>query len=326
MNYKTLSAVIFLCIYGFLAISCKKQKSKENLIEAKLKRDTLTIASKIPGRIVNIFVKESDMVQKGDTLAEIGTPEIDAKISQAQGAVQAAQGQYNMTQKGATSSDLEQLQAKYRGLKAQYDFAKKSLNRVKAMFKENLIPAQQYDEVYAKYQGAKAQFDAVGAQLKYVKTGGVRSEQKTMALGQLNRARGALKEALAAKSERFIIAPDNFSIESIALQPGELALPGYGIFTGYLPNKIYFRFTVPASEITKWHTKDTIQLKTSYKSKTTINATITYIKQLTSYADITTAYPNYEPGQELYEVHAEPVNINQVRNILTNATLWVLNK
>ncbi|MGE9516377.1 MAG: HlyD family secretion protein [Solitalea-like symbiont of Tyrophagus putrescentiae] len=325
MKYKTLLVVI-LHLYVLFGISCKKQNNKENLIEAKLKRDTITIASKIPGRIVNILVKESDVVQKGDTLAEISTPEIDAKILQAQGAVEAAQAQYNMAKKGATSSDLDQLQAKYRGIKAQFDFAKKSLNRVKAMFNENLIPAQQYDEVYAKYQGAKAQFDAVNAQLKYVKTGGVRSEEKTMALGQLNRAHGALKEALAAKNERFIIAPDNFSIESIALQAGELALPGYGIFTGYLPNKIYFRFTAPASKINKWHIKDIIKLKTSYNAKTTIDGTITYIKQLTSYADITTAYPNYEPGQELYEVHAEPVNINEVSNILTNATLWVLDK
>ena len=66
---------------------------------------------------------------------------------------------------------MRQLQAKYKGLKEQYDFAQKSFRRASNMYRDSLMSPQAYDEVYAKLQGAKAQFDAVNAELDDVKRG-----------------------------------------------------------------------------------------------------------------------------------------------------------
>jgi HlyD family secretion protein len=50
-----------------------------------------------------------------------------------------------------------------------------------------------------------------------------------MARGQKERAIGALQEAETADQERYIVAPQDMSIETITLNLGELAL-GYTLF------------------------------------------------------------------------------------------------
>src|SRR5690554_8128678 len=106
-----------------------------------------------------------------------------------------------MAATGATQNQLKQLNAKKSALKEQYEFAKKSLSRMDALVKDSLIPQQQYDEVFAKYQGAQAQLLAVDAEIADVQNG-VRVEQQMMALGQQDRASGALQEVSIAEKEQ----------------------------------------------------------------------------------------------------------------------------
>src|SRR5690606_15712830 len=185
----------------------------ERGVEGKIKREAITVTTKVPGRVAELLVSEGDEVKRGDTLAVLDIPEVDAKIAQAQGAVRAASAQYQMAERGATANQLKQLQAKHDALKEQYEFAHKSFSRVEAMFADSLIAPQQYDEAMAKFQGARAQYDAVVAELAEAKSG-VRKESKLRALGQRERASGALLEAEVASSERYIVAPADMAIET----------------------------------------------------------------------------------------------------------------
>ena len=167
--------------------SCSNKSEVAKSIQGKIERDEIAVVGKLAGRIDKILVNEGDFVKKGDTLAILDIPEVAAKKAQAQGAVKSAEAQYEMSVHGATSNQLKQLNAKKAALNEQYQFAKKSLNRLEAMVKDSLVPQQQYDEVFAKYQGAQAQLIAVDAEIADVKNG-VRLEQQIMALGQKERA------------------------------------------------------------------------------------------------------------------------------------------
>ena len=115
--------ILFLTI---ISISCKKPKN-ENIIQGKVENEQIAISSKIPGKIIKILVKEGDFVHKGDTLAILDIPEVDAKKSQAEGAVISAKAQYSMAVKGATDNQIKQWEAKKMGLKEQFEFAQKSI-------------------------------------------------------------------------------------------------------------------------------------------------------------------------------------------------------
>lgn len=299
--------------------SCSK-KSNDNIpIQGKVERDELAIVGKIAGRIDKILVQEGDFVKKGDTLAILDIPELVAKKAQAKGAVKSAAAQYDMSVQGASANQLKQLNAKKAALTEQYQFAKKSLERLEIMVQDSLIPQQQYDEVYAKYQGAKAQIIAVDAEIADVNNG-VRLEQQLMALGQQDRAMGALDEVAVAENEQYIIAPQDMKIETITLKLGELALPGYTLFKGSLNETTYFRFTVPESKVNQYAIGNEVFIDVVYKN-VTIKGVIKNVKQIGAYANISTAYPDYDIQDPLYEVVVNPMDVNQAKELLAKSTV-----
>lgn len=313
---KTLSIVLI----GATALSACRTAA-ENSLEGKIKREAITVTTKVPGRIAKLLVAEGDLVKQGDTLAILNIPEVDAKVAQAQGAVRSASAQYEMAERGATANQLRQLQAKHDALKEQYEFARKSFRRVEAMFADSLISPQSYDEATAKFQGARAQYDAVVAEFEEAKSG-VRKENKLMALGQQERASGALREAEVASAERYIIAPTDMSIETITLHVGELATPGYTLFNGYLHNTTWFRFTLPESRVGSLRRGQQIQVYVPYLGER-VDAKVTAIKQLAKYANVTTAYPDHELEEAVYEIKVSPLQLSQAEELLNDATVII---
>lgn len=310
---------ISLLIIAVFFTSCSNKSEVAQVIQGKVERDELAIVGKIAGRMERILVHEGDFVKKGDTLAILDIPEVQAKKAQAKGAVKSAAAQYEMSVHGATSNQLKQLNAKKAALTEQYQFAKKSLNRLDAMVKDSLIPQQQYDEVFAKYQGAQAQMIAVDAEIADVKNG-VRLEQQTMALGQQDRALGALEEVSIAESERYILAPQDMQIETITLKVGELALPGYTLFKGSLQETTYFRFTIPESLVKSYEKGKTVHVTVPYKNAT-INAVVQNVKQIGAYANIASAYPDYDMQDPLYELTVKPATTTEAKDLLSKSTV-----
>ena len=310
-----------ICLLGVTLslVACKNKSEISQVIQGKTERDEIAVVGKIAGRIDQILVHEGDFVKKGDTLAVLDIPEVEAKKAQAQGAVKSAEAQYDMSVHGATANQLKQLNAKKVALNEQYQFAKKSLQRLEAMVKDSLIPQQQYDEVFAKYQGAQAQVIAVDAEIADVKNG-VRLEQQTMAMGQQDRALGALQEVKIAENERYIIAPQDMQIETITLKLGELALPGYTLFKGLLQTTTYFRFTVPENDLKAYQKGKTVTVVIPYK-KVEISGVVQNVKQIGAYANIATAYPDYDMQEPLYELIVKPSNSSEVADILTKSTV-----
>lgn len=316
---KNIAYTVFLLL---LLQSCSSNKKEAKLLEGKIEREQIAVTTKVPGKIQKILVEEGQIVHKGDTLIILELPEVEAKSAQAQGALEAAQAQYDMALKGATDGQLKQLRAKVNGLKEQYDFAQKSLDRMRNLLRDSLISQQNYDEVYAKYQGAKNQYLAAQAEYGDV-SNGARIEQQKMALGQKERALGAVSEVNVAANERYVLAPQDMSIESVNLKVGELALAGYSLVSGYLINDTYFRLTVPESMVKDFQKGAVKTLRLPYLDNKEIKAAVVTIKALTSYADINTAYPDFEQKEALFEVRLKPENMEECTSLLTKATFVI---
>lgn len=314
---KTINLNYLLSAFLFLIVSCKEQEVKP--MEGKVKKEVISFAPKVTGRILEIYVQEGQTVKAGDTLAKLDVPEVSAKIAQAKGATSAARAQAQMAKNGATQNQLTQLKAKEKGIKEQYEFAQKSYRRATNMYRDSLMSPQAYDEVFAKYQGAKAQYDAVKAELRDVEIG-TRVEKIEMAMGQEEQAMGALQEANVAYSERYIIATNDMEIETITLNKGELATAGFAVFNGYIPGSTYFRFTIPESKISNYQKGMKVNMEINY-NKSQLEGNVITLKQLTRYADITAAFPDYEMQDAVYEIKIRPINAEATKNLLVNATV-----
>ena len=317
-TYKT----ILLSSFSLLILnSCNSDKITENL--GKVKFETISVSSKIGGRIQKIYVEEGQTVKKGDTLAMMNIPEVDAKMMQAEGAITAAKGQLDMAHNGATVEQISQIDGQLNSAKAQLEFAQESFNRLQNMYKDSLVSQQQFDEVRMKLNMAKAQVKGLTAKRNEI-TKGVRSEQVDQAKGQLDRALGAKEEVLSAANEQYLIAPANMSIETISLEEGELLTPGYALFNDYKTNSIYFRFTIPESKIYDYEVGKQLLVVNPYTKEET-RAKIVAIKQLAQYADITSTSPLYKLSESIYELKVVPVADISQQKFYTNATVLLKN-
>ncbi|SMO94691.1 HlyD family secretion protein [Gracilimonas mengyeensis] len=317
MNWKK-HIVLFVSL-TMLITACGDSETEP--LQGKLKREEIEITTKVPGRILKMMVQEGDVVQKGDTLAVLDIPEVEAKLRQAEGAWLSAQSQYEMAQSGATKEEREQVEAVFQAAKEQFEFVQKTMERMHEMYKDSLISSQQFDEISAKFKGAKAQYEQARAKRAEVMSG-VRSEKINMAKGQMERAKGALEEANVAYNERFVVAPADMDIQTVALEEGELALAGYTIFSGYQPNAPYLRFTVPESRVGSFSTGQQFTIIQPYTNDE-FTAKLVSVRQLAAYANKTSSYPNYAMGESIYEIKLIPDAQDKVAGIYTNTTVLI---
>lgn len=320
---KNTSATTAYLFAALLAASCNtRQPDDTNLpLQGKVKIETIAVSPKIGGRISKILVTEGQMVYKGDTLAIISIPELDAKLEQANGALLSAEGQLDLAVNGATAEQLQQIQSQLDAAAAQLDFAEKSFRRIQNMFNDSLVPAQQYDEVKSKYTAAAAQVNVIREKQKEI-LNGTRPETIRSARGQMTRAAGAKKEVITAAGERILTAPADMQIESITLQEGELALPGYTLISGNDISKVSFRFTVSEKEINKYKIGDPVKIRVAGTDKI-IAASVSSVIQMARYADNTSTAPNRQIGESFFELKTTPGNQAEAYGIYNNTTVFL---
>ncbi|MBK6935595.1 MAG: biotin/lipoyl-binding protein [Chitinophagaceae bacterium] len=318
-NVNILTAVIALLLFA----SCNFGKNNNESLppQGKVKIESIAVTPKIGGRIEKILVSEGQAVHKGDTLAIISIPELNAKMEQANGALLSAEGQLDLAVNGATTEQLLQIQSQLDAANAQLDLAEKSFSRIQNMFNDSLVPAQQYDEVRSKYNSAVAQVNTMKAKQKEI-INGTRPETIRSAKGQLTRAMGAKNEVLTAATERFLIAPANMVIESITLKEGELALPGYSLFNGEATGSTFFRFTISEKEINRYKTGQQVTIKSTGDNRL-ISAIIKTVSPLPKYADNTSVAPNREVGEGFFEMKIVPANQADARGLYNNTTVFL---
>ena len=90
------AVVIIVAVIGFFAFD-----RDPDVIQGQVEVSEYRVSSKVPGRILELRVKEGDYVKVGDTLAILDAPEVRAKMEQAQSAQSAAAALELKAQNGA---------------------------------------------------------------------------------------------------------------------------------------------------------------------------------------------------------------------------------
>ena len=235
--------VILMGLIGFFALGRDPE-----LVQGQVEVSEYRVSSKVPGRILEIRVKEGDYVRVGDTLAILDAPEVMAKMQQAQGADSAASAMEQMAQNGARQ---EQVQGAYQMLqkaKAGLEIAEKSYNRIQRLFDEGVMSAQKRDEVYANYKAMEATYEAAKSQYEMA-VNGARREEKMAAQAQVERAKGAVAEVNSYIGETVQLAQMDGEVSSIYPKVGELVGTGSPIMTISMMDQMWGSFNVREDQL-----------------------------------------------------------------------------
>ena len=130
-------AVVALGISAVLLIS-----SDKTVITGMIEVTEVDVAPKIPGRVDSVLVREGDQVRKGQLLASLESKEIDAKVEQARGAMDAALAKLDMTRRGAREEERTAVEKLYLQAEHQFELAEKTYGRVVALYADSVISTQ----------------------------------------------------------------------------------------------------------------------------------------------------------------------------------------
>lgn len=228
---KVIKLLLLLAIVGIAVVILSYLfRSEEQYWQGQAEAKQVSVAPKIPGRIDKIWVHEGQRIEKGTLLLSIETPEINAKLEQANAAHDAAEAQLAKANSGARTQQIQAAYSVWQQAKTAADFAKTSFDRVENMYKDELISAQKRDEAYTRYQASVQQANAAKAQYDLA-LAGAQQEDKQAAKAMVNKAQGAVNEVKAYKNEANVYAPASGEIQKIIPNEGELVNTGYPIIT-----------------------------------------------------------------------------------------------
>jgi HlyD family secretion protein len=293
------AAVIIVALIGFFALGRDPE-----LIQGQVEVSEYRVSSKVPGRILEIRVKEGDYVKVGDTLAILDAPEVRAKMEQAQSAQDAAAALELKAQNGARQEQIQGAFQLWQQAKAGLEIAEKSYQRIQRLFDEGVVSAQKRDEVYANYKAMEAQCKAAESQYQMAQNG-ARREDKLAAAAQVGRAKGAVQEVNSYIHETVQIAQMEGEVNSIYPKVGELVGTGSPIMTISMMNDMWGTFNVREDQLNGIQVGSTIKAFVPAFNKD-IEMKVYYLKDQGSYAVWKATKANGQYDLKTFEVKARP--------------------
>lgn len=292
--------VVIVAVIGTIAF-----KSEPEVIQGYVEVSEYRVSSKVPGRVLELRVKEGDYVKVGDTLAIIDAPDVKAKLTQAQSAEDAASALDQMANNGARREQVSAAYAVLQQAKAGMDIAQKSYKRVQRLYDEGVMSAQKRDEAFASYKALEAQVKAAQSQYDMA-VNGARREEKMAAAAQVSRAKGAVQEVSSYINETMQTAQKEGEVSDIYPKVGELIGTGSPIMSISILDDMWGTFNVREDQLDGMRIGSTF---TAYVPafKKDIVMKVYYIKDQGSYATWKATKANGQYDLKTFEVKARPV-------------------
>lgn len=210
----------------------------KELIHGDIEVREVRVASKIPGRVIKVAVEEGDVVEQGQLLFELSSPELDATLAQAQAAEDATKALQDEANAGLRKEQIEMARLQWERALIEKNLTASTLKRIQSLYKDGLVSQQNLDEMTAKAAASADQAKAAEAAYRMASSG-AREEQLRAVAAQNRRAAAAVAEVEVFRSEAKSIAPIAGQVASVVIREGELAPPGYPVVTLIDPNDMW---------------------------------------------------------------------------------------
>lgn len=295
--------LILIAVVGVVGYFVSRQKGMT--VQGEAEATEYRVSGKVPGRVETLFVKEGDKVCKGDTVVFINSPEVQAKMAQAQAVRSAASAQNNKARNGARKEQIAGAYEVWQSALVQKEVMRKSFERMQTLYEKKVVPAQKYDEVKAKYDASVAQAAAAESQYNMA-VAGAREEDRQAAAALLAQADGAVREVDGYMNELYLVSPADGIISAIFPHTGELVGTGAPIMTVTDLSDMWFTFNIREDYLEGMKIGNTLNLEIPALGGQKCTAKVTYMAVRDSYA---TWKATKEIGQydaKTFEVRAVP--------------------
>lgn len=202
------------------------------LVSGNLELTQVDLSFKIPGKLIELRVREGDWVKQGDIIARLDSAQLGHQLARDQASVAGAQSQYQQLQTsieyqkatlesdvsarraelgqaqskldellaGSRPQEIQQAQAAVADARAWVDVARTDWERAQTLYKNEDISRAQFDQAQSKYESTQAQMRQAEERLALVKEG-PRKEEIEGARAMVARSQAAVRQSEAARLE-----------------------------------------------------------------------------------------------------------------------------
>lgn len=231
----------------------------ENLIlNGTIEADDILVGSKIGGRVMEVLVKEGDIVKKDDVMIRLDDAELIARrdqtlatIKQAEERLKEREAYLQLLLSGNREQEIERAKADWESVEAKLDLAIKDEERYKELYEKGVVSRQQRDNAVNQVMVLRKESTSAKETYDLMKSG-FREEEIAQAQANLTQAKAGLKQSISTLSEidtqlkeMTIQAPRDAVVEVCDLFPGDLLSANQAAITLIVPRSLWIRVYVP---------------------------------------------------------------------------------
>jgi multidrug efflux system membrane fusion protein len=225
VSLAALAAIIVLAV-----LTSHRLNLRPRTDDAYLQADLVHWAPDVSGRIVELDVKDNQLVHKGDVLFRIDPEPFRLRVAQARATVLGLEAKLSLTadQVASQTSNADTAQRGIATAQAQLTLASSTLARLEPLLPRGYVTAEQVDQA----RTAKRTAEIALQQARLQATGARQAISNTKPIEQeLAAAQASL--ALAERDMRLTVAraPCDGQITSLDIAAGEFAITGRPLFT-----------------------------------------------------------------------------------------------
>ncbi|MGB5729222.1 MAG: efflux RND transporter periplasmic adaptor subunit [Thiogranum sp.] len=200
--------------------------------------------------IDRLLAQEGDRVRKGQLLATLHRPRMQAEVTAAEAQVAARKAAVARLETGSRPEEVRQAQANVAAARAKLVDAQITFERTQNLYKEQAASKQALDDAEAGLNTARADLKVVEEALALA-VEGPRVEDIEEARAMLKADEAQLALALEVLKDTELYAPADGIIRNRILEPGDMASPQTPVFTLALNNPVWVRAYAPETALGK---------------------------------------------------------------------------
>ena len=285
------AVVILVGVIGFFTL-----EQKDDTIQGEVEVSEYRVSCKLPGRVVELRVKEGDYVHVGDTLAILEVPEMKSQEQMLQATNAAAEAMKDLTDAGARKEQIQGAFQLVQQAEAAATIAKKTYDRMQNLYNEGVISGQKRDEAFAAYKATEAQVAAARSQYEMAKNG-AREQEKRMAANNTQASKSAV-DVVKNQCEG--------EVSNVYPKVGELVGLGSPIMSISIMSDMWGTFNVREDHLQGLNKGDEFTAFVPAFNKE-IKMKVYYLKDQGSYATWKATKDNGDYDRKTFEVKARPI-------------------
>ncbi len=295
-----IAVIVIVAFIGFLTL-----ERDDDTIQGEIEVSEYRVSCKLPGRVVEIRVKEGDYVHAGDTLAVLEVPEVDAQRRVAQATGEATKAIQDLTDAGARKEQIQGAFELYQQAMAASEIARKTYTRMQNLYDEGVISGQKRDEAFAAFKATEAQVKAAKSQYDMARNG-AREQEKRVVASHVKAAQGAVDVVSSLLKETVQVAQVDGEVSEIYPKVGELVGLGSPIMSISVMKDMWGTFNVREDRLEGLKMGQTFTAFVPAFNKE-LKLKIYYIKDQGAYAVWKATKANGLYDLKTFEIKARPI-------------------